>query len=75
MLKKEQVVPHIGVTGQMNPKLPDFSKYNVHIASSQKFSRQGTRRVLLNNFSAAVSHLNVLIEVISLTQRRVATQA
>ncbi|KAG4435352.1 hypothetical protein IFR05_009175 [Cadophora sp. M221] len=53
MLKKEQVVPHIGVTGQMNPKLPKFSKYNVQIASSQKFSKQGTRRVLLNNFSAA----------------------
>ncbi|KAH7374244.1 PKS16 protein [Cadophora sp. MPI-SDFR-AT-0126] len=62
MLKKEQVVPHIGVTGQMNPKLPDFSKYNVHIASSQKLSRQGTRRVLLNNFSAAGGNTSIVLE-------------
>ncbi|KAK0112637.1 hypothetical protein ONS95_014376 [Cadophora gregata] len=62
MLKKEQVAPHIGVKGQMNPKLPDFSKYNVHIASSQKFSRQRTRRVLLNNFSAAGGNTSIVLE-------------
>lgn len=63
MLQRNTFLPHIGIKGEVNPKLPQFSdKYE--IATSSPFQRQSgkTRKVMINNFSAAGGNTSILLE-------------
>ncbi|KAI3394864.1 hypothetical protein diail_2151 [Diaporthe ilicicola] len=68
MLQRNTFLPHVGIKGDVNPKLPPFSdKYQ--IATSSPFQRQGgrTRKVMINNFSAAGGNTSIVLEDKALT--------
>lgn len=61
MLQKNIIPPHVGIKGRMNEKLPPFESLNVRIALSKKPFKpcplgNGRRKIMVNNFDAAVSH-------------------
>jgi acyl transferase domain-containing protein len=68
MLQKNMIVPHCGIKTKINHKFPtDFNERNAHIASkptpwkrNPAFSQ--TRRVVVNNFSAAGGNTALLVE-------------
>jgi iterative type I PKS product template protein len=63
MLQHDSFLPHSGVKGEINPKLPPFSdKYR--IATLSPFKRQGrkTRKLMVNNFSAAGGNTSIVLE-------------
>jgi monodictyphenone polyketide synthase len=66
MLQKNAIPPHIGIKTEMNPRLPDLEKRNLHIAFKEKgWSRgaQGKKRIAaINNFGAAGGNTTMLIE-------------
>ncbi|KKY35457.1 putative polyketide synthase [Diaporthe ampelina] len=68
MLQRSTFLPHVGVRGEINPKLPPFAdKYQ--LATNSPFRRrQGkTRKVLINNFSAAGGNTSIALEDAPLT--------
>ncbi|KAL1863855.1 Type I Iterative PKS [Diaporthe australafricana] len=68
MLQRNTYLPHVGIRGEVNPKLPPFSdKYE--IATSSPFHRQAgrTRKVMINNFSAAGGNTSIVLEDRALT--------
>ncbi|KAE8825964.1 hypothetical protein PTNB85_08909 [Pyrenophora teres f. teres] len=66
MMEKNAIVPHCGIKSKINHKFPtDFAERHVHIASkltSWKRREGSTRRVLVNNFSAAGGNSSLLLE-------------
>lgn len=63
MLQRDKILPHIGVKGELNPKLPPFLD-NYEIASSSEFPRRSgkTRKLMINNFSAAGGNTSIFVE-------------
>lgn len=63
MLQRDRILPHIGVKGELNPKLPPFLD-NYEIATSSAFPRlpERTRKVMINNFSAAGGNTSIFLE-------------
>lgn len=63
MLQHDRILPHIGVKGELNPKLPPFLD-NYEIATSSKFPRPPgkTRKLMINNFSAAGGNTSIFLE-------------
>jgi acyl transferase domain-containing protein len=59
MLRKDSVPPHVGIKGRINHRLPPLDSIPVRLALGNKrdWPRSGTnkRRILINNFDAAVS--------------------
>ncbi|KAK2005551.1 beta-ketoacyl synthase domain-containing protein [Colletotrichum eremochloae] len=65
MMKHSMLPPHIGVKTKVNHRLPDLPSHNVHIAMKPtEWPRplNGTRQVLLNNFSAAGGNTALILE-------------
>jgi iterative type I PKS product template protein len=65
MLKKSIIPPHCGIKTKINHKLPDLPSRNTAIAMeavSWPRPRNGKRRVLLNNFSAAGGNTALILE-------------
>lgn len=68
MMKENEIPPHVGIKpgSQINHNYPtDFNERNVHIAfSPTPWTRKGneSRKVLINNFSAAGGNTALLIE-------------
>lgn len=63
MLQRDMFLPHVGIKGEINPKLPPFAdKYQ--IASHAPFQRQEgkTRKLMINNFSAAGGNTSIVLE-------------
>lgn len=63
MLQRDMFLPHVGIKGEINPKLPPFAdKYR--IAANAPFQRQEgkTRKVMINNFSAAGGNTSIVLE-------------
>ncbi|KAG8165751.1 hypothetical protein KVR01_004303 [Diaporthe batatas] len=63
MLQRDTYLPHVGVKGEINPKLPPFEdKYR--IATLSPFLRQQgrTRKLMVNNFSAAGGNTSIVLE-------------
>lgn len=63
MLQRNTFLPHVGIKGEINPKLPPFAdKYQ--IATLSPFRRQDgrTRKVMINNFSAAGGNTSIVLE-------------
>lgn len=63
MLQRDMFLPHVGVKGEINPKLPPFAdKYR--IATRSPFRRQEgkTRKLMVNNFSAAGGNTSIVLE-------------
>jgi acyl transferase domain-containing protein len=59
MLREDLIPPQPGMSNPLNSKFPPLSKINVHIPDRKKIfkrlpSGDGKRKVLLNNFDAAV---------------------
>lgn len=68
MLERNTFLPHVGIKGEINPKLPPFAdKYR--IATGAPFRRQEgkTRKVMINNFSAAGGNTSIVLEDAPLT--------
>ncbi|KAK7707761.1 Type I Iterative PKS [Diaporthe eres] len=68
MLQRNTFLPHVGIKGEINPKLPPFAdKYR--IATHSPFRRQEgkTRKVMINNFSAAGGNTSIVLEDAALT--------
>ena len=61
MLRKNTIPPHIGVKARVNDKLSSMDALNIRLATdgpipfTARPGRDGKRRIMLNNFSAAVS--------------------
>ena len=66
MMQKNAIPPHCGIKGVMNKTFPaDLGKRNVNVAlEKMAFPRpkSGTRRLFLNNFSAAGGNTAMLLE-------------
>ena len=66
MMRKNAIPPHCGIKGVMNKTFPaDLGKRNVNVALEKiAFPRPklGTRRLFLNNFSAAGGNTAMLLE-------------
>ena len=66
MMQKNAIPPHCGIKGVMNKSFPaDLGKRNVNVARKKiAFPRpkHGTRRLFLNNFSAAGGNTALLLE-------------
>ncbi|PSN68069.1 PKS16 protein [Corynespora cassiicola Philippines] len=64
MLQHQEILPHSGVKGELNPKLSLFPDHGCQIATSAAFSREPhrTRTVMVNNFSAAGGNTSILIQ-------------
>lgn len=67
MLRKNAIPPHVGIKGEMNPKLPPFKELNTHIAFKTtpflpRPEGDGRRRILINNFDAAGGNTSIIIE-------------
>ena len=65
MMKYSQIPPHCGIKTKINPKIPDLKARNTHIAEKPvPWPRPvgGSRRVLLNNFSAAGGNTALVLE-------------
>lgn len=63
MLQRNIFLPHVGIKGEINPKLPPFAdKYR--IATHAPFERQEgkTRKLMINNFSAAGGNTSIVLE-------------
>lgn len=63
MLQRDTFLPHVGVKDEINPKLPPFAdKYR--IATLSPFLRQQgrTRKLMVNNFSAAGGNTSIVLE-------------
>jgi len=59
MMRKNLIPPHVGIKGRVNQKFPPLNQLNVHIAGSKTAFEahpggDGKRRVMVNNFDAAV---------------------
>ncbi|KAH9242504.1 hypothetical protein K456DRAFT_1820977 [Colletotrichum gloeosporioides 23] len=65
MMKHSTLPPHAGIKTKVNHRLPDLPSRNTHIAmEATEWPRpqNGTRRVLLNNFSAAGGNTAMILE-------------
>ncbi|GAB7325180.1 hypothetical protein MBLNU13_g09258t1 [Cladosporium sp. NU13] len=65
MLKHSKIPPHCGIQTRINPKIPDLKSRNAFIAKtpvSWQRPVNGSRRVLLNNFSAAGGNTALVLE-------------
>lgn len=68
MMKNNEIPPHCGIKTRINRNYPtDLAERNVRIASTRtpwrrEDSTNGTRRVFLNNFSAAGGNTAILVE-------------
>lgn len=60
MFKKNSMPPQVGMPHALNPNFPPLSEMNIIVPSqAQKFENNGDtpRRILLNNFDAAVCQM------------------
>lgn len=67
MFRKNLIVPHVGVKGTINHKLPPLAEFNTHIAFNKtqfkaRDDGDGKRRILINNFDAAGGNTSMIIE-------------
>ncbi|KAF4429939.1 beta-ketoacyl synthase [Fusarium austroafricanum] len=65
MMKHSTIPPHIGIKTKINHRLPDLQARNTRIARAPTAwprPRDGSRRVLLNNFSAAGGNTALILE-------------
>lgn len=65
MMKNNEIPPHCGIKSKINSSFPlDFNERNVHIAmKATPWHRSAdTRRVMINNFSAAGGNSSLLLE-------------
>ncbi|KAK1993700.1 beta-ketoacyl synthase [Colletotrichum falcatum] len=65
MMKHSTIPPHIGVKTQFNHRLPNLQERNTRIAlapTSWPRPQNGSRRVILNNFSAAGGNTSIVME-------------
>ncbi|PPJ53310.1 hypothetical protein CBER1_00905 [Cercospora berteroae] len=65
MLKHSKIPPHVGIKTKLNHRLPDLAARNTHIARTEvpwPRPKNGKRRVLLNNFSAAGGNTCLVLE-------------
>ncbi|KAH7120608.1 PKS16 protein, partial [Dactylonectria macrodidyma] len=64
MMRNQAIPPHIGVKAQLNPNLPSFEDNNYELATSGPFAKESgrTRKIMINNFSAAGGNTSLLIE-------------
>lgn len=65
MLKHNTIPPHCGIKTEINPKMPDLKSRNTFVASERvSWTRpeEGSRRVLINNFSAAGGNTALILE-------------
>ncbi|KAH6970569.1 hypothetical protein BKA56DRAFT_558919 [Ilyonectria sp. MPI-CAGE-AT-0026] len=64
MMRNQAIPPHIGVKAQLNPALPSFADNNYELATSRPFAKESgrTRKIMINNFSAAGGNTSLLIE-------------
>ncbi|OLN84419.1 Conidial yellow pigment biosynthesis polyketide synthase 4 [Colletotrichum chlorophyti] len=65
MMKHSTIPPHIGVKTQFNHRLPNLQERNTRIAlapTSWPRPQGGSRKVLLNNFSAAGGNTSIVME-------------
>ncbi|GIZ49851.1 hypothetical protein CKM354_001287000 [Cercospora kikuchii] len=65
MLKHNTIPPHCGIKTSINPKLPDLASHSVRIATDGvSWTRPdgGSRRMLVNNFSAAGGNTALILE-------------
>lgn len=62
MLQHDRILPHVGVKGELNPKLPPF-RDQYEIATSSAFPRPPgkTRKLMINNFSAAGGNTSIFL--------------
>src|SRR6266536_3517052 len=71
MMKNNAIPPHCGIKTKLNHKFPDYmGGHNVRIANEPTAwpkPATGTRKVLLNNFSAAGGNSALLLEDAPLT--------
>jgi iron transport multicopper oxidase len=61
MFQKSRIPPHVGIKGRLNHKLDYIDDRNVRIPGSnirfESRSGQERRRIMVNNFNAAVRHI------------------
>ncbi|KAL4781318.1 beta-ketoacyl synthase [Aspergillus varians] len=73
MMERNEIPPHCGIKTKINAGFPkDLKERNVHIADTPlpwARPKEGVRRVMVNNFSAAGGNSSVLIEDAPVTQR------
>ncbi|KAF2444613.1 ketoacyl-synt-domain-containing protein [Karstenula rhodostoma CBS 690.94] len=68
MLREKKLPPHIGIKSGVRRRVPDIDARNVRIAShlqdwdAPAESRDGLRRVLISNFSAAGGNTSMILE-------------
>jgi iterative type I PKS product template protein len=64
MLRNNTIPPHPGFPGPRNPKLNDLDRINIRVSEKALpfRSRDGTTRILLNNFDASGGNNALLIE-------------
>lgn len=63
MLQRDMFLPHVGVKGEINPKLPPFAdKYRIATHSPFRRREGKTRKVMINNFSAAGGNTSIVLE-------------
>ncbi|GJD04827.1 betaketoacyl synthase [Colletotrichum higginsianum] len=65
MMKHSTIPPHIGIKTKINHRLPDLQARNTHIATVPTpwvRPQNDSRRVLLNNFSAAGGNTAIVLE-------------
>ncbi|KAK2058402.1 beta-ketoacyl synthase domain-containing protein [Colletotrichum caudatum] len=77
MMKHSALPPHAGIKTKVNHRLPDLPSRNTHIAmepTEWPRPRNGKRRVLLNNFSAAGGNTAMILEDAPAAPRRVETR-
>lgn len=63
MLQRDTFLPHVGVKGEINPKLPPFAdKYRIATLSPFLCKEGKTRKLMVNNFSAAGGNTSIVLE-------------
>lgn len=63
MLQRDTFLPHVGVKGEINPKLPPFAnKYRIAIHAPFRRQEGKTRKLMVNNFSAAGGNTSIVLE-------------
>jgi hypothetical protein len=63
MFQKDIIPPHIGIKTQMNRRFSPVDRESIFVPdSSRRFDPKpgGVRRILINNFNAAVSEHSVI---------------
>lgn len=63
MLQRDTFLPHVGIKGEINPKLPPFAdKYRIATHAPFKRRSRETRKLMINNFSAAGGNTSIVLE-------------